>query len=137
MEIGAQLYTVRDFCKTPEDFAETLKKVADIGYRTVQVSGTCAYEPEWLAEQLGTTRGAVSQIIEKMVRKGPLTRVPDPDDRRSVRITLSPEGLKQHRKICVSFDHLMKKMLEGVEEEKVRIFTEVLDHLIASRDEIA
>ena len=90
-----------------------------------------------LAEQLGTTRGAVSQIIEKMVRKGPLTRVPDPDDRRSVRITLSPEGLKQHRKICVSFDHLMKKMLEGVEEEKVRIFTEVLDHLIASRDEIA
>ncbi len=49
---------------------------------------------------------------------------------------LSPEGLKQHRKICVSFDHLMKKMLEGVEEEKVPIFTELLDHLIASRDEI-
>ncbi|MDD6237069.1 MAG: sugar phosphate isomerase/epimerase [Clostridiales bacterium] len=55
MEIGAQLYTVRDFCKTPENFAETLKKIADIGYRTVQVSGTCAYEPEWLARQLKET----------------------------------------------------------------------------------
>jgi sugar phosphate isomerase/epimerase len=52
MQIGAQLYTVRDFCKTKKKFAETLEKVADIGYKTVQVSGTCAYEGEWLAEAL-------------------------------------------------------------------------------------
>ena len=52
MEIGAQLFTLRDYCKTLPDFAETLKKVADIGYKTVQVSGVCPYEPEWLAEQL-------------------------------------------------------------------------------------
>lgn len=52
MEIGAQLYTVRDYCKNLDDFAETLKKVADIGYRTVQVSGTCAFEPEWLDGEL-------------------------------------------------------------------------------------
>ena len=51
MEIGAQFFTVRDTCKTLEGFAETLKKVADIGYRTVQISGTCAYEPEWLKTQ--------------------------------------------------------------------------------------
>lgn len=52
MEIGAQLYTVTKSCQTLEDLAETLKRVADIGYPTVQVSGTCEYEPEWLAEQL-------------------------------------------------------------------------------------
>lgn len=52
MKIGAQLYTVREFCKTSEDFAETLKKIADIGYRTVQVSGTCAFEAEWLRSHL-------------------------------------------------------------------------------------
>lgn len=55
MEIGAQLFTLREHCKTPEDFAETLKRVADIGYRTVQVSGTCAYDPPWLREQLQKT----------------------------------------------------------------------------------
>lgn len=55
MEIGAQLFTLRDYCKTLPDFAETLKRVADIGYKTVQVSGTCAYEPEWLKEQLEAT----------------------------------------------------------------------------------
>lgn len=52
VEIGAQFFTVRDTCKTLEGFAETLKKVADIGYRTVQISGTCAYEPEWLDAEL-------------------------------------------------------------------------------------
>jgi len=52
MEIGAQLFTVREACKNLDDFAESLKKVADIGYKTVQVSGTCDYEPQWLAEQL-------------------------------------------------------------------------------------
>lgn len=55
MELGAQLYTVRMHCQTPEAFADTLGRIADIGYRTVQVSGTCAYEPEWLREQLTKT----------------------------------------------------------------------------------
>ena len=52
MRIGAQLYTVREYMKNLDDFAETLKKVADIGYTTVQVSGACEFEPEWLKEQL-------------------------------------------------------------------------------------
>lgn len=52
MIIGAQLYTVRNFCKTTDDLAETLKKVADIGYTDVQLSGVCDYDAGWMAEQL-------------------------------------------------------------------------------------
>jgi len=52
MIIGAQLYTVRDFTTNLTDFSETLKKVADIGYTTVQVSGTCAFDPHWLQGEL-------------------------------------------------------------------------------------
>jgi len=39
MKIGAQLYTARDFTQTSKDFAETIKKVAAMGYKTVQISG--------------------------------------------------------------------------------------------------
>jgi sugar phosphate isomerase/epimerase len=39
MQIAAQLYTLREFLKTPEDIAATLKKVKQIGYNAVQVSG--------------------------------------------------------------------------------------------------
>ena len=52
MEIGAQFYTVRQQCQNLEDFALSLKKVADIGYRTVQISGTCPYPADWLKENL-------------------------------------------------------------------------------------
>lgn len=52
MKIGAQLYTVRNSAQSLDDFAKTLKKVSDIGYKTVQVSGTCAFPAEWLREQL-------------------------------------------------------------------------------------
>jgi sugar phosphate isomerase/epimerase len=52
LKVGAQLYTVRDFCKDLDGFALTLKKIADIGYKYVQVSGTCEFAPEWLKSEL-------------------------------------------------------------------------------------
>ncbi len=52
MKIGAQFYTVRDFCKTKEGLFESLKKVADIGYTTVQLSGVCEYDPSEMKAEL-------------------------------------------------------------------------------------
>jgi sugar phosphate isomerase/epimerase len=52
MKLGAQLYTVRDFTKTLEGISETLKKVADIGYTSVQLSGTCPFDADWVAARL-------------------------------------------------------------------------------------
>lgn len=37
--IAAQLYTVRDFMKTPDEIAKSLKKVKALGYEAVQLSG--------------------------------------------------------------------------------------------------
>ncbi len=55
MKIGAQVYTVREFCKDLTGLAESLKKVADIGYTTVQISGTCDFEADWMREQLDSS----------------------------------------------------------------------------------
>lgn len=52
MEIGAQLFTVKDFCQDLQSFSETLKRVADIGYKNVQISGVCEYESKWLENEL-------------------------------------------------------------------------------------
>lgn len=41
-QIAAQLYTLRDHLKTVEDVATTLRKVREIGYTAVQVSGLSA-----------------------------------------------------------------------------------------------
>ena len=52
MEIGIQFFTLRDFCKDLNGFSESLKRVADIGYKNVQISGTCEFEAEWLRSEL-------------------------------------------------------------------------------------
>ena len=70
MIIGAQMFTVRDYTKNLDDFSETLKRIADIGYTTVQVSGVCSYEPEWLAAELkksGLRCVITHTSLEKMV----------------------------------------------------------------------
>lgn len=36
--LGIQLYTLRDFCQTAEDFASTLQKLSEMGVKDVQIS---------------------------------------------------------------------------------------------------
>jgi len=43
--IGAQLYTAREFCKTPADIARSCARVKAMGYDGVQVSGIGPIEP--------------------------------------------------------------------------------------------
>ncbi len=44
--IGAQLYTLRDFCKTEEDFEKSMEKLEKIGYKQVQISAVGPIAPE-------------------------------------------------------------------------------------------
>jgi len=44
-QIGVILYTLRDYLKTPKDIAKTLKRVAKIGYKNIQVSGIGEINP--------------------------------------------------------------------------------------------
>lgn len=70
--IGAQLYTLRDYCKTPDDLENTLKRVSEMGYRAVQLSGVCDCDPTWLKgvlDRLGLvaplTHTAPKTLLEK------------------------------------------------------------------------
>jgi sugar phosphate isomerase/epimerase len=47
--LGAQLWTVREYTRTIQDFSETLKKVADIGYEGIQISGYVQLDSEKVA----------------------------------------------------------------------------------------
>ena len=50
--VGAQLYTVRKFTQTAEGVAEALRKVADIGYTAIQMSGFGSVDPEEVAKMV-------------------------------------------------------------------------------------
>ena len=48
--VGAQLYTVREFTQDLDGIAATLKKVADIGYTAIQISGFGPADPKDVAK---------------------------------------------------------------------------------------
>lgn len=50
--IAAQLYTVREYLKTPPEIARSLHRIREIGYRAVQLSGLGPIEPARLAEMV-------------------------------------------------------------------------------------
>ncbi|MNL34976.1 putative HTH-type transcriptional regulator YusO [compost metagenome] len=45
-----------------------------------------------LAEQLELTAGAVTTLVERLIRLGVVERLTSPDDRRSVSVRVTPEG---------------------------------------------
>ncbi len=48
MQLGAQGYTIRMYCQNEKDISRSLKRVSEIGYQTIQISGFAAIAPERL-----------------------------------------------------------------------------------------
>ncbi len=79
-----------------------------------------------IAERLGVKLPALSQVVERLVRRGLLERHSDPDDRRVVRIQLTTTGresMKAHlnaknARIAAAVDRLdevnFQKVLDGL-----------------------
>ncbi len=68
-QLAAQLYTVRQFTQNPADFAVTLKKVREIGYEAVQLSGhgpIDTRELKTILDDLGLTVCATHTGFERM-----------------------------------------------------------------------
>ena len=66
--IGLQMYTLRDFTKTPDDFKATLKKVADIGIENVQITPPGFFTVEETA-QLLKDNGLKADSVFRSTRK--------------------------------------------------------------------
>jgi DNA-binding MarR family transcriptional regulator len=61
------------------------------GYAFVRISAGGATVLD-VAEHLGVTKQAASQLVEQLVQRGYVTRVQHPDDARARLLTLTPRG---------------------------------------------
>jgi len=71
-QLAAQMYTLRDFCTTPKDLAESLRRVKAMGYDSVQISGVCPIESTELRKILDETELTVCAThipFERMVNE--------------------------------------------------------------------
>ena len=68
-QIAAQLYTLRDFIKTPAEVAQAMKRVREIGYEAVQISGMGPIDPHEcrkIMDDNGLTVAATHISFEQM-----------------------------------------------------------------------
>ena len=78
-----------------QDFA---RRLADDGVTVAEWSflralyGVEAMAPTVLAEKMGMTKGAISKLADRLLEKGLLTRVENPEDRRAHNLSLSAAG---------------------------------------------
>lgn len=73
--IGAQMFTVREYMKTKEEFMDAMRKVKEIGYRYVQVSGAADAPSDIIARSVKET--GLDVVITHM----PPSRIIDDTDK--------------------------------------------------------
>lgn len=73
-----------------------------------------------LADMLGVTKGAVSQMIQKLGRKGMIVKATDPQNLSRRLLRLTPKGetaYLQHEKLHQEFDDLFTSGLKNATED--------------------
>jgi DNA-binding MarR family transcriptional regulator len=80
--------------------------------------------------QLGVSKQAAGQIVDTLVARGYLDRVPDPADRRRVTITLTPRGLAAAEVIRTSVGQVDADLARRVGARSVATARAVLAALI-------
>jgi sugar phosphate isomerase/epimerase len=127
-QVGAQLYTVRDFMKVPADMAASLKKLREIGYQAVQVSAVGPIPEEELVkmcqgegiticathEPTATILDEPMKVVERLHKLGcKYTAVPSPggldtssvDSIRAYAHRMNEAGRVLHENGCVLMYH--------------------------------
>lgn len=93
-----------------------------------------------LAEMLSVTKGAVSQIIMKLTKKGMVTKETDPANLSRLVLHLTEKGIiayNHHEKLHQAFDTMVQDALEGASEDNIIFLKSYLDTLEKEIDAFA
>ncbi len=82
-----------------------------------------------LVRQLGVTPGAVSQLVEALVRRGLVERCYDSGDRRAVAVKLSKKSEEFHFYHEKALSGITGELLSGIVPEEREIFIKVLKNI--------
>ena len=86
-----------------------------------------------IAAELGITTGGTSKLVDRIEASGYCRRLPNPDDRRSSLLELTPEGRRLLAGAGVAFDDELQRWLgAAVPERTLRQFASTLGRLRAA-----
>lgn len=120
----ALLQVFRDFGLTAADFRVivTLRRVGP-PYELPQA---------WLMSQLTLTSGTISLRVDRLAKRGIVTREADPDDKRGQRIRLTEDGLRLFDKIAPVHLANEDRLLSSLTHDERDTLAQLLSKLLVS-----
>lgn len=85
-----------------------------------------ACTPKEIAQILRLENSTVSGVLDRMEKKGLIKRELDFNDRRSIRVVLTPEGASMRDGVLQVIDQLNKQVLDVLTPEERRVFIDSL-----------
>jgi DNA-binding MarR family transcriptional regulator len=82
-----------------------------------------------LADALEVTPRNMTGLVDALVATGFVRRMPKPDDRRAVLVTLTERGLAVMETMVREHDELDAALLQGLDRETAEAMTRGLDHV--------
>ncbi|MGI5269822.1 MarR family winged helix-turn-helix transcriptional regulator [Nonomuraea sp. CA-218870] len=88
--------------------------------------------PSDLKGRLGTDTAGMTRLVDRLVAKRLLRRVPHPGDRRSVVIELTPEGLALVPELAPVFGAISRRMLAGFSADELAQLAGLLRRMLGN-----
>jgi DNA-binding MarR family transcriptional regulator len=114
------------------------RTMAELGITSTQASilfmvasGRCLVAAE-LAREYGIDASAVTRLIDRLEKRGLLTRVRSNEDRRVVRLAMTPEGYALAARMPDIFTSVLDKLLAGFTPEEVGFLKSMLRRVLAN-----
>ena len=89
-----------------------------------------------IEQELNVTKSVASNLVKRMVQNGLVELEASPSDKRAKFVHLTEKSRAQMKQIKSFFDRIDRSLLEGVSEENLAIFEEVLGQLQANVEKI-
>jgi MarR family transcriptional regulator, organic hydroperoxide resistance regulator len=90
-----------------------------------------------IATELGITTGGTSKLVDRIEASGYCRRLPNPEDRRSSLLELTPEGQRMFTEAGQAFDDELRRRLgAAVPERTLRQFAATLARLRAASQRV-
>jgi DNA-binding MarR family transcriptional regulator len=115
--------------------------MAELGITSTQASilfmlgsGKCLAAAE-LAREYGIDASAVTRLIDRLEKRGLLSRVRSDEDRRVVRLSLTDEGYALAARMPAIYNRVLEKLLASFTPEEVGFLKSMLRRILLNCDE--
>ena len=85
-----------------------------------------------IEQELNITKSVASNLVKRMVQNGLVELEVNPNDKRAKYVRLTDKSRSQMKPIKSFFDRIDRSLLDGISEEKLAVFEEVMGRLQAN-----